>query len=101
MLAGLPEYIGTRLCPLLIIRLIVSLCIKKTIFFTGNRKSFKQWRRRRAGKGLAYLSSLALISRENTLDNGVMASFAVFSVKSKAPEIMVVSSWVNSPPFPA
>lgn len=50
---------------------------------------------------MAYLSSLVLRSRENTLDKGVIASLAVFSVKSRAPEIIVVSSWVNSPPFPA
>lgn len=52
-------------------------------------------------KGISYLSSLVLRSRENTEDNGVIASFAVFAVKSSAPEIMVVSLWDNSPPFPA
>ena len=40
-------------------------------------------------------------SRENALDMGVMASFAVFSVSSRAPAMIVVSSWVKSPPFPA
>ena len=40
-------------------------------------------------------------SRENAFDMGVMASFAVFSVNSSAPVIMVVSSWVKSPPLPA
>jgi hypothetical protein len=40
-------------------------------------------------------------SRENAFDMGVMASFAVFSVNSSAPAMMVVSSCVKSPPFPA
>lgn len=51
--------------------------------------------------GGEYLSSFVLRSRENTLDKGVIASLAVFIVKSRAPEMIVVSSWVNSPPFPA
>lgn len=38
---------------------------------------------------------------ENAFDMGVMASFAVFSVNSSAPAIIVVSSCVKSPPFPA
>lgn len=40
-------------------------------------------------------------SRENAFVIGVMASFAVFSVNSSAPAIIVVSSCVNSPPLPA
>lgn len=47
------------------------------------------------------LSSLALISMAKVSDIGVMASLAVFSVSSRAPAIIVVSSWVSSPPFPA
>ena len=34
-------------------------------------------------------------------DMGVMASLAVFSVSSSAPAMIVVSSCVSSPPFPA
>lgn len=45
--------------------------------------------------------SVASRSRENAFDMGVMASFAVFSVNSSAPVIIVVSSCVKSPPFPA
>jgi hypothetical protein len=40
-------------------------------------------------------------SRENAFDMGVMASFAVFAVNSSAPLMIVVSSCVKSPPFPA
>lgn len=46
-------------------------------------------------------SRVASRSRENAFDMGVMASFAVFSVNSSAPAMMVVSSCVKSPPFPA
>lgn len=48
-----------------------------------------------------YLSSFALISIAKVSDIGVMASLAVFSLSSSAPAIIVVSSCVNSPPFPA
>uniref|UniRef100_A0A0A9E5B8 Uncharacterized protein n=2 Tax=Arundo donax TaxID=35708 RepID=A0A0A9E5B8_ARUDO len=48
ILLGLPEYIGTRLCPLVIIIPIVCR------------------------------SSFALMSSENVSDIGVMASFAIF-----------------------
>lgn len=36
--------------------------------------------------------SVASRSRENAFDMGVMASFAVFSVNSRAPAMIVVSS---------
>lgn len=49
----------------------------------------------------SYLSSLALISIAKVSAIGVMASLAVFSVSSSAPAIIVVSSCVSSPPFPA
>lgn len=48
-----------------------------------------------------YTSSLEFMSRENALDKGVIASLAVFSTMSNAPLIIVVSSSVRSPPFPA
>ena len=48
-----------------------------------------------------HLSSFALISIAKVSDMGVMASLAVFSVSSSAPAIIVVSSCVSSPPFPA
>lgn len=38
-----------------------------------------------------YMSNLEFISREKISDIGVMASLAVFSVKSKAPVIIEVS----------
>lgn len=38
---------------------------------------------------------------ENAFDIWVIASLAVFSVISSAPAIIVVSSCVKSPPFPA
>lgn len=50
---------------------------------------------------MCYLSSLALISTANVSDIGVMASLAVFSLSSSAPAMIVVSSCVSSPPFPA
>lgn len=53
------------------------------------------------GIGVTYASSLALMSSENVSDIGVIATFAVFRVKSKAPAIMLVSWCDNSPPFPA
>jgi hypothetical protein len=43
----------------------------------------------------------AYIGEKRGILMGVIASLAVFCVISKAPEIMVVSSCVNSPPFPA
>lgn len=49
----------------------------------------------------SYLSSLALISTANTSDIGVIASLAVFSASSSAPEMMDVSLPDSSPPFPA
>ena len=48
-----------------------------------------------------YKLRVAFKSREKAFDIEVIASFAVFSVNSSAPAIMVVSSWVKSPPFPA
>lgn len=48
-----------------------------------------------------YMSSLEFMSRENVSLKGVIASLAVFCVKSKAPAIILVSWSVNSPPFPA
>lgn len=48
-----------------------------------------------------YLSSFALISIAKVSEIGVMASLAVFAVSSSAPAMIVVSSCVNSPPFPA
>lgn len=98
MLVGLPKYTGTRLCPLLIIRLIVSLR-KRLNHHRGARKACKGDEIK--VQDISYLSSLALRSRENTEVNGVIASLAVFAVKSSAPEIMVVSLWLSSPPFPA
>jgi hypothetical protein len=50
---------------------------------------------------LTYRSSFAVTSSENTDSIAVIAWDAVFSVSSKAPAIIVVSSCVNSPPFPA
>jgi hypothetical protein len=50
---------------------------------------------------MTYLSSFELISIENISFIGVMASPAVFSESSSAPAMIVVSSCVNSPPFPA
>ena len=47
------------------------------------------------------MSSIEFISREKVLDMVVIASLAVFSVMSKAPLMIVVSSSVSSPPFPA
>jgi len=47
------------------------------------------------------MSSLEFMSSENVSLRGVIASLAVFIVKSKAPAIIVVSWSVNSPPFPA
>ena len=47
------------------------------------------------------LSRLALISIAKVSERGVMTSLATFSVSSSAPRIMVVSSRVSSPPFPA
>ncbi|KAG7026913.1 hypothetical protein SDJN02_10920, partial [Cucurbita argyrosperma subsp. argyrosperma] len=47
------------------------------------------------------LSRLALISIAKVSERGVMTSLATFSVSSSAPPIMVVSSRVSSPPFPA
>lgn len=47
------------------------------------------------------MSSLEFMSRENVSLKGVIASLAVFIVKSKAPSIIVVSWSDNSPPFPA
>lgn len=41
------------------------------------------------------------MSIEKVSDIGVMASLAFLSESSSAPAMMVVSSWVNSPPFPA
>lgn len=52
-------------------------------------------------KELLYPSSLALISIAKVSEIGVMASLAFFSVSSSAPAMIVVSSCVNSPPFPA
>lgn len=48
-----------------------------------------------------YLSSLAFTSTAKVSKIGVIASLAVFSVSSSAPAIIIVSSRVNSPPFPA
>lgn len=48
-----------------------------------------------------YMSSLEFMSSENVSLKGVIASLAVFIVKSKAPAIIVVSWSDNSPPFPA
>jgi hypothetical protein len=47
------------------------------------------------------MSSLEFMSSENVSLKGVIASLAVFFVKSKAPAIIVVSWTDNSPPFPA
>lgn len=41
------------------------------------------------------------MSIANAAEIGVMACAAVFSVNSNAPAMIVVSSCVNSPPFPA
>jgi hypothetical protein len=49
----------------------------------------------------SHLSSLAFISIAKVSAIGVMASLAVFSESSSAPAIIVVSSCVSSPPFPA
>ena len=51
--------------------------------------------------GTPYLSSFELISMANVSDIGVMALLAVLSLSSSAPAIIVVSSCVSSPPFPA
>lgn len=47
------------------------------------------------------MSRLEFMSREKVLDIGVIASLAVLSVMFSAPVIIVVSSSVSSPPFPA
>lgn len=47
------------------------------------------------------MSSLEFMSRENVSLIGVIASLAVFCVKSKAPAIIVVSWSDNCPPLPA
>lgn len=47
------------------------------------------------------MSRFAFTSIQKVEAMGVMASFAVFCVSSNAPVMIVVSSWVNSPPFPA
>lgn len=48
-----------------------------------------------------HLSSFAFISIAKVSEMGVMASPAVFSLNSRAPAMIVVSSCVSSPPFPA
>lgn len=48
-----------------------------------------------------YESSLEFMSSEKVRDIGVIASLAVFCVMFIAPVIIVVSSSVRSPPFPA
>ena len=52
-------------------------------------------------KDSSNLSSLALMSIAKVSDIGVIASLALFLVSSSAPAMIIVSSRVSSPPFPA
>jgi len=94
---GFPVCIGTLLWPLLIICVIVCLMSKKKISFTDWMQNWYKLRVMR----YYYMSSLEFISREKVSDMCVIASIAVFWVKSIAPVIIEVSWWDNSPPFPA